>query len=252
MIKLIVQKFFSRLGVVFYFKKDFLVKTNGELKKIFKIEDYDIAKIKGKINGGLRKHLLNNDKLRWLDIGCGGNFEDGFYYVDVFPENLVSQKDKYFRADIVNLTSFDFEKMEKFDFIRMQHVFEHFTPEDGLLVLGNCSRLLRPGGYILISTPDLKKFVHLYTSGKIRDEFKWARERVDENSPDSFYFSVFTHSVLYEKHHWCYDAEGLIYQLEKTNKFINIEEITLGHDWANVPFTHNRPNIDVCILAQVK
>lgn len=247
-LNLILRKF----GLTAYSNKNIKYYTTDQLKEMYQLDEYDIAYLRGKNDGGLKEELKKSNKTRWLDIGCGGNFEDNFYYVDTFPEGMVAQKDKYFRIDIINATDSELEKMGNFDLIRMQHVFEHFTPEDGLRVLKNCAKILNVDGYILISTPDLRKFVHLYLSGKIRDNFNWALQRVGKNDPDSFYFSIFTHSLLTEKHHWCYDAEGLLFQLERAGVFKNIREIKLADLLANVPFTHNRPSEDVCVVAQLR
>lgn len=35
----------------------------------------------------LKEKLISENKTRWLDIGNGGNFEDGFYYMDILPLN---------------------------------------------------------------------------------------------------------------------------------------------------------------------
>ncbi len=37
----------------------------------------------------LKELLQQENKLRWLDVGCGGNFEKGFYYLDVFPKGIL-------------------------------------------------------------------------------------------------------------------------------------------------------------------
>ena len=217
--------------------------------------------LQGKIAPSLRSsQCLYEDVLnrqvtgdtRWLDIGCGGNFENDFFYLDNFPEDTIKDRQKYFRVDIVNMNDDEADRIGKFDLVRLQHVFEHFTPEEGIRVLGNCAKLLNPDGYILISTPDLKKYVHMYLSGKIKENFPWALTRIEKNSPDSFYFSVFAHSVLHEQHKWCYDIEGLIYQMNATGKFKNITELRITDELAASPFTHNRPHEDVCVLAQLK
>lgn len=212
--------------------------------------DADIAYLNGKLGGGLKKKLIEEQKLRWLDIGCGGNLDRDFYHLDTFPEGIVGEKEKYFRLDIINATRRQLEKLGKFDLIRMQHVFEHFTPEDGIAVLKNCAVLLNRDGYILITTPDLKRFVQLYLSGKVRNN-QWALNRIAPDSPDSFYFSIFAHSMLYEQHKWCYDAEGLQYQLNAAGKFRNVQCLALDHPLASIPFTHNRPEEDVCVIAQL-
>ncbi|AXE20512.1 hypothetical protein DR864_23625 [Runella rosea] len=241
-------------------KLGFMVVTKRKIKtyQLAKLEqEYPMLEdkgifIKARANGGLKEKLVEQGKTRWLEIGCGGTFDDYFVYIDLFPETLVNQKGKYYRLDMVNATDESLQKLGKFDLIRMQHVFEHFTPEAGRTVLENCAKLLNKDGYILISTPDLRKYIGFYLSGQIRNNFDWALNRIPKDSPNSFYFSVFSHSLPFEKHEWCYDAEGLLYQLETVGKFKNAREITLEDEMANIPFTHNRPNEDVCVLAQLK
>lgn len=241
----------DRLGYIVFTKK---VIRNY---KVAKLEEANILLaekgefIKARANGGLREKLLTSGKTRWLEIGCGGTFDQYFTYVDLFPETLVSNKGQYYRMDMVNASDSSMERLGKFDLIRMQHVFEHFTPEAGLTVLENCAKLLNKGGYLLISTPDLKKYIDFYLSGQIRENFDWALNRISEDSPNSFYFSIFSHSLPFEKHEWCYDAEGLIYQLNRVGKFTNIREVKLDDELANIPFTHNRPSEDVCVVAQL-
>lgn len=240
-------------------KLGFVLITKRKLAKyqVTTIEkDYPILKdkadfLKAQGNGGLKEKLIAEDKTRWLEIGCGGTFDENFTYVDLFPDTLVNRKGRYYRMDMVNTTDEALAKLGKFDLIRMQHVFEHFTPEDGRRVLANCAKLLHPEGYILISCPDLKKYIGFYLDGQIRNNFDWALNRIQRDSPNSFYFSIFSHSVLHEQHQWCYDAEGLVYQIAQSGLFKNIEEVSLTHPYANIPFTHNRPNEDVCVVAEL-
>ncbi len=242
----------DKLGFIVITKKKVKTYQLAKLENEYpQIEDKGVF-IKARVNGGLKEKLLAEGKKRWLEIGCGGTFDENFVYIDLFPETLVNQKGKYYRLDMVNATDSSLEKLGKFDLIRMQHVFEHFTPEAGRTVLENCAKLLNKDGYILISTPDLRKYIGFYLSGQIRNNFDWALNRIPKDSPNSFYFSIFSHSLPFEKHEWCYDAEGLLYQLETVGKFKNAREITLEDEMANVPFTHNRPNEDVCVLAQLK
>jgi ubiquinone/menaquinone biosynthesis C-methylase UbiE len=49
-----------------------------------------------------------------------------------------------------------------FDFIRSEHMIEHIPHLDGLRLLQECHRVLKPGGFIRIATPDLKKLAKLY------------------------------------------------------------------------------------------
>lgn len=203
----------------------------------------------------LKKKLIKESKTRWIDIGCGGNFEKGFYYLDVFPENIIDPKfrNRYFRMDIVNLNKKELKELGKFDFIRMQHTFEHFSLEEGQKVLQNCAKILKKGGLILITTPDLRIHIQKYLKDGYKqwEGFKWwATKRIPENAPNSFYFSIFTHSMPYESHKWCYDFEGIKYQIEISKQYKNIRELTVHNPLASIPFTHNRPEEDVCVIAE--
>jgi SAM-dependent methyltransferase len=52
------------------------------------------------------------------------------------------------------------------DCIYSSHTLEHLTREEGLSVMRECCRVLRPGGIIRIVVPDLRAFVHRYQSGE--------------------------------------------------------------------------------------
>jgi SAM-dependent methyltransferase len=201
----------------------------------------------------LRTRLLRAGKTRWLDVGSGDRAEPGFLRMDTSPvKNIPARLCRgYICHDIRKLTARDAAKFGKFDLVRMQHVFEHFTPEDGRLVLKNCARLLKKGGIILISVPDLEIHIRNY----LRDKYKtssfrwWANERLPKGSPNSFYFAMFAHSWPHIPHEWCYDYAGLRFQLKTCGEFKSIRRLDLKDPLASDPFTHNRPDEDVCAMA---
>jgi predicted SAM-dependent methyltransferase len=255
----LVNQVISKAGLLLIRKRQL-----GETKSL--VEDYgllqqDILRVKDCSSGGLRRHLIETNRTKWLEIGCGGNLHDeNFHCLDVFPEGIIDRalRGKYTRLDIAQARRQDLENLGRFDFIRMQHVFEHFSPEQGRNVVENCALLLNPGGYLLITTPDLRVHARAYLKGEYKnnkrmDSFNsWAWRRIAEDAPDSFYFSIFAHSMPYESHLWCYDFEGLSYVLRQTNSFDEIEELGWEHPFASFPFTHNRPHEDVCVLARRK
>jgi SAM-dependent methyltransferase len=235
-------------------KTSHLKKYNtAEIQKLYNIEKIDAVVLKEKVEmTGLKKHLVDSGRTKWLEVGCGGNLEENFVYVDILPEEKINQPGKYFRINMTSPDKSSLDKLGKYDLVRMQHVFEHFTPEEAQVVLENSAYLLKPGGYLLISVPDLKKFIALYLNGEIKDYYNWARERVEAQAPASFYFSVYAHSILTEQHKWCYDAEGLIYLVGKSGYFDDIQELKLGDELSSMPFTHNRPVEDLVVLSRKK
>ncbi|MCS6934632.1 MAG: methyltransferase domain-containing protein [Chitinophagales bacterium] len=202
----------------------------------------------------LKEMLERAGKRSWLDVGASLSRHEGFHYTDIIPENEVPEtlRDRYTCWN-ATLPPTDAQKtrLGTFDLIRMQHVFEHFTPEDGIKVLRHCYDLLNPGGYLLITVPDLKKFVWRYCLHALDDDWKfatWAHTRIQAGAPQSFYFSVFTHSVPHQSHQWCYDRSGLEYQIRRSIQPYSIEFLSPFHKLASIPFTHNRPLEDLCVL----
>lgn len=218
-----------------------------------------------KRGNAFKRKLRAEGKTRWLDIGSGNNFDDGFNSLDWVPHDDLPPDlaKRYFQANVLQLTPLDYEKLGKFDLIRMQHVFEHFSFEDGYLVLQACSKLLNPGGYLLLTVPDLRINLKSYLNDTYKQErfARFAQQRIPEDAPASCYFSVYAHSFAHgpvddserayrDQHKWCYDYQGLKYQLTRTGEFRTIRKLELFNPLAYIPFTHNRPEEDVCVLAQ--
>jgi predicted SAM-dependent methyltransferase len=202
----------------------------------------------------LRSELLRAGRRRWLDLGCGGRFDDGFDYVDIFPEGLVPDglRHRYRRLDVSQATPETLPNVPPYDLVRLQHTLEHVGFEDGARMLANCGRLLAPGGYLLVSVPDLRIHLRRYMNDSYAQDpwyQAWAWQRIPRDAPASAYFSVFAHSMTYEPHRWCYDYAGLAYQVNRCGCFEQVRELCLDDPLAEVPFTHNRPDEDVCLLA---
>jgi len=209
----------------------------------------------------LREKLIKENKDRWLDVGCNKNFEVGFYYLDTWPKKKIpiEYRKKYFKLDILKASRRKLELLGKFDVVRMQHVLEHFSYEEGLIVINNIAKLLKKKGIFIATVPDLRVHVDKYINKSYKkwSTYKWwikswAPKRIPINAPDSFYFSVFAYSLPITAHKWCYDYEGLKYLLNISGFFYKIRKIDFKDSLASFPFTHNRPEEDVCIMALKK
>jgi len=98
-----------------------------------------------------RKLWIPGTPLR-LHLGCGEQHMDGYVNIDYPQENHNVQTPKAdFEADILAL---DFPS-DSVDEIRLHHVFEHFPRVRACGLLIRWREWLRPGGRLLIETPDL-------------------------------------------------------------------------------------------------
>jgi SAM-dependent methyltransferase len=96
---------------------------------------------------------LNATKIRKLQIGCGKNLLPGWLNADwnpIVPE--VIYLDAAARFPFSDAT---------FDFIFTEHMIEHIPFADGQAMLRECLRILKPGGKIRVSTPNLKSIASL-------------------------------------------------------------------------------------------
>jgi predicted SAM-dependent methyltransferase len=83
---------------------------------------------------------------------------DGWLCTDVEP--------RYNTAVFLDATKrFPFED-ETFDYVYSEHMIEHVPWTDGLFMLRECLRVLKPGGALRVATPDMKVLLELYSGAK--------------------------------------------------------------------------------------
>lgn len=85
----------------------------------------------------------------FLEIGCGRKPHKGFKTIDI---------EAYANPDYLG----DFRTMnfENVQVIRAHHVLEHFGREEGIRVLEQWRSWLRPGGQLIVETPDFEGICH--------------------------------------------------------------------------------------------
>lgn len=112
-----------------------------------------------------------------LNLGCGENCYEGWVNADFFPLRIKLWKKEIngpnWRLDFryrLNCLS------DYWDCVFCEHVLEHLTPMQSLNLLKEILRTLKPGCYLRISVPDLKKYVDYYHGREVNENFKkrWA------------------------------------------------------------------------------
>lgn len=151
-----------------------------------------------------------DDGLVKINAGC---FTEMFYY-------------NWINADILDLSDFarqngyrfkvmDFSKplpLEdcSVDYIVAHHLIEHLTREEGRLFASECFRVLKPGGGLRLSVPDLATLAGMYLDGVI-GELRHLSKTVGESRDDADAFW----SLLTSGHKTAYDAKSLRILLEE-------------------------------------
>jgi len=123
---------------------------------------------------------MKNKPLK-LHLGCGKHYLDGYVNVDLPSER---QKLMRARADIYK----DIRDLEysdnSVDEIRNHHLLEHFTRQEALKLLLQWRRWLKPGGFLVIETPDFEGSIKLFLNADLKTKFKLARHIFGSHESD--------------------------------------------------------------------
>jgi SAM-dependent methyltransferase len=109
----------------------------------------------------LRRYLLRggaNGGARHLHLGCGTKYLPGFINVD---GNLFNKIDLW--LDVRNGLPFPTQSV---DSIYSTHMFEHFYADELSGLLGECFRVLKPGGGIRLVVPNLESAIQAYSQNQ--------------------------------------------------------------------------------------
>lgn len=123
------------------------------------------------------RNYFTSNKIKKLHIGCGKNLLEGWLNVDLIPSCP-----EVFLMDVTQ--EFPFGN-NTFDYIYTEHMIEHIPYSQGCLILLECFRVLKEGGKLRISTPDLKFLIDLYREDKTENQIEFIRDSLDRWIKDS-------------------------------------------------------------------
>jgi GT2 family glycosyltransferase len=140
-------------------------------------------------NDLIMKHaLLNTNKEIKLNLGCGDERLEGYINCDLYDETADEQ------FDAISIPYAD----NTVDEIRAYHLIEHFTFQGAMKALREWYRVLKPGGRVVMETPDLyhacKTFVDASPSDRIKlygHFFAWP-----DISPGQVHYFLYTEEQM--------------------------------------------------------
>jgi predicted SAM-dependent methyltransferase len=102
------------------------------------------------------------------------------------------------------------------DWVYAEHLIEHVSLTEGIAWLAEVRRILRPGGLLRLSTPDLRRYARAYVEGgdfMVRHRRRMrAAMPIAPPMPERGAF-MFNQMFYLYGHRWIYDAEELEYAL---------------------------------------
>ena len=160
--------------------------------------------------------------VRKLHVGCGHNILDGWLNADIAPSHPgVIYLDATAPFPIASAS---------FDYIYSEHVIQHFPFRAGLAMLSECCRILKPGGVLRLSTPNLLQLVSLLTERHGAAQTEYTRLVSDKYIPENSghlpafvvnnFFWDFTHQFVH-------DPESLRHALRRAG-FTQIDTVPIG------------------------
>ncbi len=174
------------------------------------------------------KRYLNSAGEKKLQIGCGNNELEKWLNTDlVYKKNKVAYLDAGKKFPLSNDT---------FEYIYSEHIFEHLNFKQGMNMLHECYRILKPGGHLRLATPDMDFLMALYNDPQkaIHQEYiQWSTNKfipdISNNFEENEYLPVFVINNFFRDwgHQIVYNYESLELILEKTG-FLNITKQEIG------------------------
>lgn len=112
----------------------------------------------GRLDRELIDKYVSTEETRKLHIGCGEKIINGWLNADFFPWSpTVLHLDATKRFPMGD---------QQFDYVFSEHMIEHIPYPQGFLMLSECYRILREGGTIRMTTPNLAFLIDLYNDDK--------------------------------------------------------------------------------------
>ncbi len=117
-------------------------------------------------------NYLATADVKKLQLGAGSTFHDDWLCTDIDP-----QSDRIAFLDATKPFPLN---DDVFDYVFSEHMIEHISWHEGLFMLQECKRILKPGGIIRIATPDLERLIGLYNLNDkpLNDKYiKWITDK---------------------------------------------------------------------------
>jgi predicted SAM-dependent methyltransferase len=160
--------------------------------------------------------------MKKLHLGCGRNLLSGWINTD--NHNLSQKHQNFLRTHTIHLDITEHFELESnsIDYVFSEHVIEHITYRDAVNMLTESYRVLKPGGKIRISTPDLNFLIEMYVKPRTELIDSYIQYSINQYSlPGPYDTFVINNFVRDWGHEFIYDKKTLTHAVESIG-FTNV------------------------------
>lgn len=177
----------------------------------------------------LRKHFSDKDK---LNIGCGFNYVENWINIGLFQLHLMPYYVYLLKKKKNETTVIHFDMNQDFPinptsikYIYASHFIEHLTFEQGINFTKNSYKVMKKGGKIRLTCPDLETWTKKYykKDNDFFDKYYNTNKEFNRLPELKTRGEIFMSQLHGWGHKWGYDFESLKDILERAG-FSNIEK----------------------------
>ncbi|OGZ00151.1 MAG: hypothetical protein A2945_00465 [Candidatus Liptonbacteria bacterium RIFCSPLOWO2_01_FULL_52_25] len=123
-----------------------------------------------------------------LHLGCQEKYLEGYVNIDLPPDAHTVQRAKVdLEADVRTLSY----TRETVDEVRSEHLLEHFSRQEALVLLARWHQWLKMGGLVHVETPDFEESAKKFVHASLDDQFQLARHIFGSHEADWAYHKDF-------------------------------------------------------------
>lgn len=158
----------------------------------------------------IRNYLSRAGDFTGLQIGAGPHQLDGWLATDLVPDLDTVYMDATKRFPFASGT---------FDYIVAEHIIEHVPYEDALTMLRECHRVLKSGGAVRVSTPNIElthQLMHPPFTPRLKRYVAWSNSTFGRT--DDLTSAIQVANRLHHEfgHQFLYDLDTLIASLRRS------------------------------------
>jgi predicted SAM-dependent methyltransferase len=171
--------------------------------------NFEIRSLFGRLFLNSKPKLQNHSNKHFLHLGCGNLKLDDWINADFFTFRGNNKPD--WMLDLRFPLNCD---DNVWDGVFTEHTLEHLYPDQAQKLLQELYRTMKPGAWIRLTVPDLKKYVAYYTGDKVNEHFNLRGtgcEAIRSLTQNYFHISLYDNLLLEN----CLKKSG----------FVNIREV---------------------------